>query len=183
MRYLALIPAIWLGGCASLDRCGNESYFDRVWRQDALNREVQSREDYLEWVASFYAGSPFIPGWTRRQAELAASVDPAEARIAEPQLECLGRLLSSEWAKDNRIRLVGSDLIVLWASVLSEARDEGRLVDALDALLADVRSLLAGALDAGEITPDRYEKLTMRGKGRPDAVERAAGAHTKISSD
>ena len=142
MRYIGLILPVCLVACASPTRSSEHSYFNRVWRADAANREVQSRDEYLAWVASFYEGSPVVAGWTRRQVELCASLDPAEARVAEPLIECLGRLLSSEWAKDNRHRRVNSEALATWAGVLSEARDEGRLLAALDSIIADVRYLL-----------------------------------------
>lgn len=148
-----------LSGCASPAPPAGDSYFGRVWSQDARNGEFQSIDQYLAWVASFYEGSPLVPGWKRRQADLCASLDPAEARIAEPQLECLGRLLSSEWAKDNRCRRVGSDLLQLWAAVLREAREEGRLIEGLDAVMGDVRAILSGDLPGAAVTGDRYARL------------------------
>src|SRR6185503_3358354 len=104
MSRFGLILIVCLAGCVVSDRRPCDSWFDLAWSEDAANREVQSRQDYLKWVDSFYAGSVLIPGWSSRQAELRAGLDPQDSSLAGERLERLGRLLASEWAKDNRIR-------------------------------------------------------------------------------
>lgn len=159
MRLATLALFVVIVGCASPARSVGTSYFDRAWRQDPRNAAVQSLASYRAWVALFYEGSALLPGWTRRQDELCASVDPATARLAEPLLECLGRLLSSEWAKDNRMRLIESNHLQIWAACLNAALDEGRLIEGLDVVLADVRVLLSGDLSGAEVTGERYARL------------------------
>jgi hypothetical protein len=110
-------------------------------------------------VALFYDGSTFVQGWTRRQAELCASLKPDEAREAEARLAEFGRLVAAEWAKDNKRRKIDSDLVARIAGILSHARDAGRLMEVVAALDEDIRSVIAGNRSAKSITPERYEKL------------------------
>src|SRR5262245_31719720 len=143
MSRFGLILIVCLAGCAASERRGRDFFFDRAWSEDAHNSEVQSRDEYLAWVASFYDGSAFVPGWTRRQADLCATLDSNEAAVAESRLRTLGRLLASEWAKDNRCRRVDTDDLIRVARLLSEARDEGRLIEAVDALLDSPAALIS----------------------------------------
>jgi hypothetical protein len=76
--------------------------------------------------------------------------------VAEPELTRLGQLLSSEWAKDNRIRRISSGALAVWGGVLSEACRRGTAMATLDTIAADVRGLLAGRLDPDSVTRDRY---------------------------
>jgi hypothetical protein len=107
-------------------------------------------------VESFYRGSVLVPGWTRRQVSLVGLLGPDESRLAEPELTRLGQLLSSEWAKDNRIRRISSEELAVWGGVLSEACRRGTAMAALDTIGADVRGLLDGRLDPDAVTRDRY---------------------------
>ena len=143
MSRFGLILIVCLAGCVVSDRRPHDSRFDIAWSEDAANREVQTREDYLKWVDSFYAGSVLIPGWSSRQAELRAGLDPRDSSLAGERLERLGRLLASEWAKDNRIRRVDSDALIRYAGILAEARGAGRLIAAVDELLEEVESLVS----------------------------------------
>jgi len=159
MRRTFLLVLLCLGGCAATSSHSLDPCFDRAWNADASNREIQSRSDYLRWVDSFYQGVAFQPGWVRRQSQLSGTLAPAEALLAEPRLEALGRTLAAEWAKDNRIRRVNTELLLRVAEILADARDDGRLIGVLDALLGDVRSLIAGGLEATVLTSDRYAKV------------------------
>jgi hypothetical protein len=159
MRALPFGLMLFLSGCLNSANQAIDPCFDQAWYGDARNREIQSREEYLKWVDSFYDGSVIVPGWTRRQQELCASLPPLEASIAESGLVTLGRLVASEWAKDNRLRRVDSNLLQLMVGILVEAKEKGRLIPVLDALVEDVRSLLAGRRDPRSITAERYEPL------------------------
>lgn len=159
MRGLPFGLILCLPGCLSSANQAVDPSFDRAWYEDARNRELQSREEYLKWVDSFYDGSVIVPGWTQRQKELCAQLDPPEASLAETGLETLGRLVASEWAKDNRLRRVDSNLLQLMVGILVEAKEKGRLLPVLDALVEDVRSLIAGRRDPQSIKRERYEPL------------------------
>jgi hypothetical protein len=155
--YIGLI--IVVAGCAATAPPTHDPVFDEAWDEDAVNQSLQPREEYLKWVSNFYEGSPFVPGWTKRQEELIAPLSPAEAPVAKARLDKLGCALAAEWAKDNHHRRVSSDVLKRVAEILVEARDEGRLVDVVDAILRDVKSLIAGELKPKAITKERYVKV------------------------
>jgi len=160
MRRTCVLVLLCLGGCsASLGR-SSDPLFDRAWNEDVSNRTVQSRADYLRWVDVFYDGFAFQPGWVGRQSELCRSLAPAEALLAEPRLEALGRTMAAEWAKNNLRRRVSTDLVRRMAKIMVDARDGGRLIAVLDALQDDVQSVIAGRLEEVVLTPDRYLKVT-----------------------
>lgn len=163
---LLFIGAAILSGCAAvaIDRAEPwpegippRAYYERVWESDPRLRQLQPREQYLAWVLRFYSGGFLVPGWTRRQAEIVADLDPERARLAEPDLAQLGQLISSEWSKDDSIRRISSKTLALWGRVLGEARDADRLTPALDRIRADVRDLVQGALEPSSITLSRYD--------------------------
>lgn len=157
-RTLTLLSCL-VAGCAVSGRTPVDAAFERAWLEDAGNREVQTKDEYLDWVAAFYDGTSFVSGWTRRQADLCAGLDPADMAVAVPRLEVFGRLVAAEWAKDNSHRRVDSELLTRIGGILSTARDSGRLLPVLEFLTTDVRSVIAGEREPAVITPDRYEKL------------------------
>lgn len=144
MRGTCFLFMLSCAGCITSSGRSSDPFFDRAWNQDASNRAVQSRAEYLRWVDSFYEGAAFQPGWVQRQAELCGPLAPAEALFAEPRLETLGRVLAAEWAKDNRVRRIDSDMLRRIAGILSEARDAGRLIAAVDEVLEEAASRVAG---------------------------------------
>ena len=148
----SLVLVVILAGCVSTSSRSTDPLFDHSWNDDLRNRDIQPRAQYLEWVDKFYDGTPFVIGWTRRQAELTASA----GWEAGPTLERLGLLVAAEWAKDNAVRRIDNDLLLRIGAVLEGARDQGRLISVAESLIEDVQALLAGALDAGQITPSRY---------------------------
>lgn len=154
MARSGLIVIVCLAGCVASDRRGRDSGFDLAWSEDARNSDVQSRDEYLKWVDSFYEGSLIVPGWTRRQAELCDSLDPRDAAVARERLRDLGRLLASEWAKDNRLRRIDSDSLWRYAGILAKARDAGCLIDAVDELLEEAGALIG-------IVPRRAQGLSV----------------------
>ena len=149
MPRFGLILIVCLAGCAVSDGRARDSLFLRAWTEDARNSEIQSRDEYLAWVDSFYAGSLFVPGWTRRQTEL-VTADSRET------LDELGRLLAAEWAKDNSLRKVDSDLLVRVAAILVKARDAACLAAVCEALVEDAQAVVRGDLEASAIHAGRY---------------------------
>lgn len=160
MRAALVGLLVVIAGCAFRTPRTHDPAFELAWEEDEINKSLQPREEYLKWVSNFYKGSPFVPGWTKRQEELCAPLSPAEAPVAEARLEKLGRALATEWAKDNKHRKINSDLLRLVADILVEARDDSRLVEVVDALLRDVKALVDGELKPNAVTKDRYEKIT-----------------------
>lgn len=169
-QLVLLAGVVILSGCAAVlvdrdeswpDGVPPRAYYERVWNSDPRLRDLQPREQYLAWVLRFYSGTFLVPGWTRRQAEIVACLTPDQARLAEPDLELLGQVISSEWSKHDSIRRISSRTLAIWGEVLAEARDGGRLTPALDRIRDDVRGLLQGDLEPSAITHSRYHALAL----------------------
>ena len=148
----SLVLVVVLTGCVSTSSRSSDPLFAQSWNDDHRNRDIQPRDQYLEWVDKFYDGTPFVIGWTRRQAELTDSA----GREAESTLDRLGLLVAAEWAKDNEVRRIDNDLLLRIGAILAEARDQGRLLPVAETLIEDVQALLAGTLDAKKIDAPRY---------------------------
>ena len=159
MRRTLVVFTCLLAGCVVSQGGRVDPAFESAWLEDDVNRQAQTKDEYLGWVVSFYEGTAFVQGWTRRQADLCAGLEPAAAAAAQTRLEEFGRLVAAEWAKDNRRRRIDSDLLARMGGILADARSSGRLLKVLEILSADVRSVIAGDLDPKLLTSDRYDKL------------------------
>lgn len=120
----------------------DEAFFRSRYEADATNRSKQSWKDYQEWVRVFYEGKRFppVPGWASREQEIVGRL-PSHARGAlHPRLTETGRLLASEWAKDNAVRKVGTGDLQAWGKRFGDAAKDPA---ALEAALAEVQAELA----------------------------------------
>lgn len=119
----------------------DEAFFRSRYESDAANRSKQPWKDYHEWVRVFYEGKRFppVPGWTSREHEILARL-PADARGAfHHRLAETGRILASEWAKDNSVRKVGTSDLQAWGKRFGDAaRDPAALGAALDEVKAEL---------------------------------------------
>ncbi|MFA5860343.1 MAG: hypothetical protein WDA16_01475 [Candidatus Thermoplasmatota archaeon] len=121
----------------------DEPHFRAAYDADAANRSRQSWEEYKGWVQKFYDGQRFppIPGWAKKQDELSrAHATRPEVRA---QLDSTGKLLASEWAKDNGVRKVSTSDLQSWSKRFEGASKDA---DALLAALRDVEQQVIGRL-------------------------------------
>ena len=119
----------------------DEAWFQARYEADAANKAKQSWKEYRDWVQRFYDGQKFPPiaGWAKREAELVA-----KAPAARGDIERVGRLIASEWAKDNGVRKVSTADLQAWGKSFSDAaKDPQALVAALARVEAEVGSRLA----------------------------------------
>lgn len=133
----------------------DEAWFKARYEADAANRRLQSRDDYLSWVAAFYEGRrlPPVEGWEGRQARILARLAGSGRERAEAALEGLGRLLASEWAKDNAARRVSTADLRTYGGRLSEAA-------------GDLESLLAAVEEVGRDLASRGVATSSARSGR-----------------
>lgn len=136
-------------------------YYEHAWESDGRLRHLQSRRQYLDGVRSFYLGTLGVPGWNQRREQILGQLTPEQGRITEPDLDLIGRLVSSEWSKPDPLRRISPKTLSLWGSVLIDARDQDCLVSALDAIRDDTRALLAGGLAPWSITRERYAPMAL----------------------
>jgi len=139
----------WPAGVPAEDR------FAAVYESDARNREIQSAPEYFKWVLSFYQGNGIVGGWTSQQATLAKLMGD-EYGTLEPRVTELGRIVAGEWAKDNKVRRIDTDLLVLWGHVLKSGAKERRGRDVVELVTADAQSVIAGTLAKSDVRKDRY---------------------------
>jgi len=154
-------PATWPDDLPPREACV------RAWGKDPENRKLQTLDQYLAWVRLFYSGTALAPGWTAASRSLLGDVPEDDRPALLPRLEGLGRLLSADWAKDNRLRRVNNGLLSLWGAALKRARAARCVRDTVDRIDGDARALLAGTLRAAEITPARYAEPPFARESRP----------------
>jgi len=164
-----LIVCAMVGACTSLRDGAAQAwpgglppvtYFEEVYAKDRQLRGLQSLEDYLSWVRSFYQGAPLYPrGWNDISEDLlAAADDPAQRAQRERKLYTLGRDIAAEWSKANSVRAVNAGHLSIWSVAAGRAVKEDSVDETLDAIIADLQRLLAGELLPDAITANRYHE-------------------------
>ena len=165
----ALLLAACLGllaACGSTGTLSNwpeplpaRSHFVEQYQQDAVNRRVQSQEDYLTWVIRFYEGSLMVPqGWHDLTGGLSDDLPESDARLLALKRRELGMLIAAEWAKNNDVREIDTKMLTLWGSVMQQELQPNTRLAALNQILGDVQAILNGRLPPGAVTRSRYEE-------------------------
>jgi hypothetical protein len=162
---LVCLSCLMLFSCRSTnladwpDDLPTQSYFISSYSSDHANQAVQSQQEYLEWILSFYAGTLVAPtGWTDLQSLVIAAA-PVERRPAlQVQLRDLGGQIAAEWAKANDLRIIDSRMLGIWGSVLQMAVAPDQQFQAIQLISNDVAAILSGNLPASDIADSRYEQ-------------------------
>ena len=137
-----------------------QSSFDEAYLDDSANQQLQSREEYLEWILSFYEGNLAYPsGWLDVEAIVLNSIATEGARPMASQLSELGYSIGAEWAKHNRLRLIDSRMLALWGSTLQLAENIQHQTQSIELISTDVEGILSGRMSNSEIDEARYEEL------------------------
>ena len=167
LRYLLVVFAFTVTACAPQQVRESSwpgylplrSYFLAVYEQDETNKQQQTEEEYLAWVVRYYEGWEFYPrGWNQIAQEIVqAQKEPKAVDNVKAKLQSLGLLISAEWAKNNRTRLIHTRQVALWANAMATAIAQGETLKLLDMVLSDVKAILAGKLTAEAIGPSRYD--------------------------
>lgn len=113
---------------------------------------------YLTWIKRFYLGSIIYPlGWNEMSESVVASLDDVEEKedIADRLFE-LGKLISAEWAQENKDRRITSTNVAAWGNALRTAVEVNEQDEFVTRVERDVQDLLAGKLDPKEVTRERY---------------------------
>lgn len=135
-------------------------YFVESYDEDLVNQQMQSREEYLEWVMVFYQGSLVYPtGWSDLDAFILPAANDAQAELLGFQIARLGRLIAAEWSKHNDVRRIDNRLLSLWGSVvqLSPTIETQQLSVAV--IQQDVDALMNDYMNAVNIQEARYEEI------------------------
>ena len=115
-------------------------------------------KDHLVWIKRFYLGSILYPtGWNEISDRLLATLDnQAIIPSTTERLDNLGLEIVTEWAKDNRVRLIDSKLLSIWGNALAASAENNEQIEFITQIENDVEQILNGTLKAEEISSDRY---------------------------
>ena len=142
------------------DSIPQQQLFIDVYQADIDNQQLQSRNEYLEWVLNFYQGSlVYRSGWLDIEAEVLNTVAPQDIDRLDLELHKLGAAIGLEWAKDNRVRLIDSRMLALWGSTLQLSENYDQQLRSIEVITKDVDDLLNGQLQKSDIAQTRYAEL------------------------
>ena len=136
-----------------------KGYFVAAYEADVINQELQPRQEYLQWILSFYEGTVIAPtGWEAMQSQVMESSVPEQRSELDVQLFELGGQIAAEWAKKNSSRAIDSRMLSIWGSVLQLITGPEQLYAAIQLIRADVEALLNRDILGDEINDARYER-------------------------
>lgn len=134
-----------------------QQLFIRAYEGDLQNQPRQSQQEYLEWILSFYKGSlVYQDGWLDIEAMVLLNAATKDRQALHTGLAQLGLIIATEWAKDNEIRLIDSQMLALWGSILQLATSTEQQVLSINTIEQDVMDLLSGGLQGEDIQESRY---------------------------
>jgi hypothetical protein len=155
-----------LSACASrqqvewLPDLPDRAFFEAAYSEDSVNQTLQTREEYLGWIKSFYTGTLLYPtGWFDVQERVLSTSSPENVDAFGPRIEEMGRLIAAEWAKENSARAIDNRLLALWGATLQSATPGNQRLEVFDLVASDVRRLLSRELDKAAIADSRYDEL------------------------
>jgi len=168
-RYFMLKPfytvllAVTLTACITPsirdwpEQVPRQALFERAYRADAANQQVQSRQEYLEWILGFYQGTVIYPtGWLDVEEQLLQRTPAEQQAQLDERLEELGIVIGAEWAKENDARLIDNRMLALWGSTLQLMEDAEQRLEAIEVVARDIDQLFEGELQKEDITEQRY---------------------------
>lgn len=85
-------------------------------------------KDEQEWLRKFYEGTFLVKGWKGRMKEILYDVSSEHKKETEKSLSNLGEKIGREWAKDNALRRIDSDMLQKWGEELRSVRKKGHAV-------------------------------------------------------
>lgn len=142
----------------------DQQVFLRAYASDTDNQQVQTNIEYLTWVVRFYEGWELMPtGWNDMTPVILNDLEPEQAEAVAQMRDELGKLIASEWAKDNEQRIIDTGMLSLWGGVMIAALDPQVRIDAIELITDDVERLLTGELAPSLINDARYtERLSIK---------------------
>lgn len=167
---LRLIPLLLLitslAGCVSTppdtaawpSNLPPRALYETAWKQDPINKKIQSLNSYLRWVIRFYQGWPVYDyGWLDITRDVLNSIkDPVEKELIAQRLVEMGQLISLEWSKDSPDRYIRTPTISTWGDALREAIERKEVQVLANRIFHDIDQLANQQLALNEITLKRY---------------------------
>ena len=166
LRYLFLAIIIALPACAA-NNVKEPSWpnelpphddFLYLYLQDSTNNNIQNLDQYMTWVIRFYQGWELYPnGWNNVTQELLLRINaPDLANEIKEKMDRLGFLISGEWAKNNKTRIINTRHVSIWGNALMKSLEHGETLELIDRITIDVEDLLASRISPEIITEDRF---------------------------
>ncbi|MEX0617776.1 MAG: hypothetical protein WDZ76_03665 [Pseudohongiellaceae bacterium] len=164
LLFVAL--ATTLAACSAIGTVENwpeilpdREYFVQAYAEDSANQRLQTEEEYLDWIVRFYEGSLTMPlGWNDLTPALLYNLNARQGELVADKRKELGILIAAEWAKHNDIRLINTEMLSLWGSVMEIPAGPPLRIAAIEQIITDARALLSKALFPRHITEQRYER-------------------------
>ncbi|MEQ8409386.1 MAG: hypothetical protein RKH07_14035 [Gammaproteobacteria bacterium] len=134
-----------------------QALFIEAYQADARNQQLQTQNEYLEWIIGFYEGTLLYPtGWQDVETQLLQGTPVSERPGLQSRLTELGVVIGSEWAKDNDVRLINNRLLALWGSTLQLMVGPEQQLLAIEEIERDIDLLLLGTLQKEDVREARY---------------------------
>jgi hypothetical protein len=155
--FMFLASCITPGNPTWLDEIPPQSLFVRAYQADPQNQQLQSQQEYLDWILGFYQGTLLYPtGWLDIESALLDRTAPDTLDSLDSRLEQLGFAIGSELAKENDVRLIDNRMLALWGSTLQLAYGAGAQQQAIELIGSDIDKILSGTLAKEDIVESRY---------------------------
>ena len=134
------------------------AYFLKVYHADAVNKKIQTEEEYFTWILRFYNGwELYRRGWVKMTNELMEQLhDPQQAQEVRHKIDRIGKLVSGEWAKKSDTRTIYLRHVSVWGNALLESLDRNEALPLINRINQDVDDLLAHRISVDVITAERY---------------------------
>lgn len=92
---------------------------------DVQSQIAQMSEKEKIWYLKFQNGIPFFDGWKDISQNIISNFPEEEKDRIKTSLKKLGNKIGIEWAKDNAIRKIDTDMLRGWGKKLEKAIDKG----------------------------------------------------------
>ena len=163
-RSFIVFPLLlWLGGCATqIDELAwpemayPREYFEAAFEEDELAQQYQTKADYLLWITHFYNGYSIAPGWISLTEQVKERLEEPYRSEVALRLYHLGGRIGSEWAKDNKVRVLDTRNAAVWRDALIESLNQNDLDDYITRVEEDVENMYVGNLSREDIYFERY---------------------------
>lgn len=141
-----------------------KAYFVDYYNKDPEHQKVLSLDSYLRWIKRFYLGwELYRQGWLKVAHKLPQTVPPEEQAEVKSKVLEIGRLVSPEWAKNQRYRVIHTQHLGIWGNAINESITRSEQNQLLDRIHKDVLALLDKEITPKDITEDRYYEIEMFG--------------------
>ena len=166
-HHIIIAFALLVTACASFNNNTNKpwpteiperSYFIKYYEADPNEQSAASLDRYLSWAKQFYLGSTFYNnGWLKVTKTAVTSLDSEQDKeTIQQKMTKLGELVSPEWSKTTKTRVIYTKHISTWGSGLLRAIEENEQISYIDKVTSDVYALLAREISPDDINSERY---------------------------